>query len=111
MGKSLGSEKMLHIARMVDAAKPQVIFVFEIKSTKVKSAELNARFNMSGSFIVPSQKCSGGLWLIWNDDLQVNIRNSSFHLILAMVVHTNTNLKFGLVCIYGDPYHRQTSAI
>jgi hypothetical protein len=48
---------------------------------------------------------------MWNDDLQVTIHSSTLHVILASVVHTATNVKFGLVCIYGDPYHRQTSAI
>jgi hypothetical protein len=48
---------------------------------------------------------------MWNDDLQVSVHSSSFHVILATAVHSTSNQKFGLVCIYGDPYHRQTTAI
>jgi hypothetical protein len=48
---------------------------------------------------------------MWNDELQVTVNSSSTHVILATVVYSTRNLKFGLVCIYGDPYHRQTSAI
>jgi hypothetical protein len=62
MGKDLGSNKMIYLARMIHAAKPQVIFVSEIKSSKIKSDDLNARFNMSNSFVVPSRRRSGGLW-------------------------------------------------
>jgi endonuclease/exonuclease/phosphatase family metal-dependent hydrolase len=48
---------------------------------------------------------------MWTDDIQVTIHSSSFHVILATVVVTASNQKFGLVCIYGDPYHRQTIQI
>jgi hypothetical protein len=111
MGKNLGSNKMVHLARMIYSAKPQVTFVSEIKSSKVTSGNLNARFNMSNSFVVPSRRRSGGLWLMWSDDLQVTIHSSSFYTILATAVYSARNQKFGLVCIYGDPYHRQTSSI
>jgi exonuclease III len=111
MGKSLGSEKMAHLARMIYSAKPQVTFVSEIKSSKIKSTDLNARFNMYNSFVVPSQRHSGGLWLMWSGDLLVTVQKSSFYIILATVVNSTSNLKFGLVCIYGYPYHHQTSQI
>jgi hypothetical protein len=63
---------------------------------------------MNNSFVVPSRRRSGGLWLMWNDDLQVSVHASNFHTILATVVHTLNNIRFGLVCIYGDPYHCNT---
>jgi hypothetical protein len=34
-----------------------------------------------------------------------------FGTIMATVLNTTTHQKFGLVCIYGDPRHRQTSLI
>lgn len=111
MGRSLGSQKMNHLARMLSATKPQVTFVSEIKTSKIKSDDLNARFNMSNSFVVPSHRRSGGLWLMWSDDIQVTVHTSSFYTILATAVNSTSNLKFGLVCIYGDPYHRQTDRI
>ena len=48
---------------------------------------------------------------MWNDELQVSIYSASFHAILANVIHRASGIEFGLVCIYGDPYHRQTKAI
>jgi hypothetical protein len=95
MGKSLGSEKMNHLARMLSATKPQVTFISEIKSSKIKSHDLNLRFNMSNSFVVPSQKRSGGLWVMWSDDIQVTVHSSSFYVILATAINSATNLKFG----------------
>jgi hypothetical protein len=48
---------------------------------------------------------------MWNDDMQVTVHSSNFYIILATAVHITSNKKFGLVCMYGDPYHRQTSQI
>lgn len=48
---------------------------------------------------------------MWSDDLHVCVQSSSFHLILATVTISSSNQKFGLVCVYGDPYHRQTNLI
>jgi exonuclease III len=111
MGRSIRSEKMLHLGRIIHSTKAQVIFVSEIKSSKVKASDLVARFSMHDSVVVPSQRRSSGFWLMWNDSLQVNVHSTSFHIILATAVCTTNNQKFGLVCIYGDPYHRQTSDI
>jgi hypothetical protein len=96
---------------MIHSTKAQVIFVSEIKSSKVKASDLVARFNMNDSVVVPSRHRSGGLWLMWNDTLQVDVHNANFHIILATVVNNATSQKFGLICIYGDPYHRETTLI
>jgi hypothetical protein len=109
MGKSLHSDKMCYLARMICSTKAQIAFISEIKSSKVKSSDLVTRFNMADSIVVPSRRRSGGLWLMWTDDIQVAVYSTTFHLILATAVVTSSNQKFGLICIYGDPYHRQTS--
>lgn len=46
---------------------------------------------------------------MWNADLQVTVQVANFHVILALVIASGQ--EFGLVCIYGDPYHQQTNAI
>jgi hypothetical protein len=71
MGKSLGSPKMCHLAKMIYATKAQVTFISEIKSSKVSANDLATRFNMCDAIVVPSRGRSGGLWLIWTDDVQV----------------------------------------
>ena len=92
MGRDLGSAKMCHLARMVDSTKAQVIFVSETKSSKIKPADLITRFNMNDSFVLPSRKRAGGLWLMWSDDLQLTMHSSNFYLILAIVTIRASNL-------------------
>uniref|UniRef100_A0ACD5X6M7 Uncharacterized protein n=1 Tax=Avena sativa TaxID=4498 RepID=A0ACD5X6M7_AVESA len=51
------------------------------------------------------------MWLMWNDEVQVSVHSFNYYVILATVVVKSNNLQFGLVCIYGDPYHCNTSLI
>jgi hypothetical protein len=110
-GRVLGNPKLCHLARMVIATKPQVIFVSETKNSKFTSAQISSRFNMHDSIVVPAHRRTGGLWLLWSDDVEVSVHSASLHLILALVTDRSKNQKFGLVCIYGDPYHRLSATI
>ncbi|CAN6325813.1 unnamed protein product, partial [Urochloa humidicola] len=57
------------------------------------------------SYIVPAEGISGGLWLLWKDDVEVVVVSSSPNYILANVRSTQSSICFRLVCMYGDPYH------
>jgi hypothetical protein len=49
---------MCHLAGMLHATKAQVIFVSKIKSLKINSADIIAKFNIY--IVVPSRRRSGG---------------------------------------------------
>ena len=60
-GKSLhNSRKMEYLARLMYSTGAQVTFVSETRSSKCTDFQLNARFNLSSSFVVPSKGRSGG---------------------------------------------------
>ena len=69
------------------------------------------RFNIADAFVVPEQGLSGGLWLLWNNVMEVNIIDSCPNFILTLCVHKNSLNKFGLICLYGDPHHQTTAKI
>jgi hypothetical protein len=48
---------------------------------------------------------------MWSDEVEVTIHLTSFYLVLAVAKDKPKNLEFGLICIYGDPYHRNSSTI
>jgi hypothetical protein len=49
--------------------------------------------------------------LIWTHAVDIAVVEHDHHYILALCNSTSSSEQFGLVCIYGDPHHRSTSAI
>jgi hypothetical protein len=72
----LGSNKMCYLARLIHSTKAQVIIIYEIKSSKYKSSNRNQCLDMDNSIVVPSNRRSEGLWLMWSEDLQVHVHIS-----------------------------------
>lgn len=112
MGKDLdNSTKMEYLSRLMKSTGAQVTFVSEIQTSRYKASHLNVRFNAADSVVVPSIGRSGGLWMIWSDEVHVSIKLSNHYVILAVVTHVPINLEFALACVYGDPHHRDTRMI
>jgi hypothetical protein len=112
VGKDLDSSaKMDYLARFMSSTSAHITFVSEIRTSRYKSSHLNSRFNTAGSFVVPSNGRSGGLWLLWTEEVCVSVKFYNQYMILAIVVNRTTNVNFALACIYGDPHHRHTRMI
>ncbi|GJN09889.1 hypothetical protein PR202_ga27938 [Eleusine coracana subsp. coracana] len=110
-GRSLNSPTANHLARLITSTKAQVIFVSETRTSKISKTQLINRFLVKDSHVVPATGQSGGLWLMWNDEVDLNIVSSSHHLILATVMCKPSNKLYNRVCIYGDPHHCHTNEI
>ncbi|KAJ1258358.1 hypothetical protein BS78_10G069200 [Paspalum vaginatum] len=110
-GRSLQNSKMQHLSRLVSSTQAQVIFVSETRNAKITATQLNNHFSVSDSFVVPSIGLSGGLWVMWTDEVRIEIINSSQYYVFASVVQISTNVSFNLICMYGDPHHKQTNHI
>ena len=111
-GKALSSStKMEYLARLMNSTNAQVTFVSETRSSKITPSQLNARFNSADSYVVPSDGLSGGLWLLWFEYVEVDVRFSNHFMILAVVIEVSTKFEFVLACVYGDPHHRLTKMI
>jgi hypothetical protein len=48
---------------------------------------------------------------MWNDEIELTIFDHNQNYILAICTNNNSNLRYGLVCMYGDPRHRSMSVI
>lgn len=112
MGKDLdNSTKMEYLARFMRSTSAQITFVSETRTSRYSSSHVNSRFNSLDSFVVPSDGRSGGLWLLWSDDVLLSVKFFSHYMILALVVDRTSNVEFALACVYGDPHHCHTKMI
>jgi hypothetical protein len=66
---------------------------------------------MCNSFVVPALGLSGGLWVTWNDEVDVHIVSSCHFYVLASVAPKSNSSSFNLVCMYGDPHNQHTNSI
>lgn len=105
MGGSLGSPKMMHLAHLIVSTKAQVIFLSETRNSRITNVAIINHFNVDDACIVPAQGLSGGLCLLWNQDVGIDVVTTSQNFIFALCVHKQPTKKFGLVFMYGDPHH------
>ena len=110
-GGSLRSSTMVHLSRLLLSTKTQVCFISETRNSSISSSSIKNHFNYNDAFVVPSIGQSGGLWLIWSDEVDVSIVGHHHHYIFALCTNKASHLQYGLVCVYGDPHHRQSSVI
>jgi hypothetical protein len=89
----------------------KVIFVPETRNSNITKTTLINRFNVDDAHIVPAQVLSRALWLLWDLQVAVTVEFSSKNLILALCTYKHSNFNFGLICMYGDPHHQNTSTI
>ena len=108
MGGSLGSPKMLHLHRLIYSTKAQVIFVSETRNSKLSKTDLINRFNVNNNHVVHANGLLGGLWLLLNYDVDVEVLESSPNFLFCMCDHKFLHKRFGLVCVYGGPHHQIT---
>jgi hypothetical protein len=110
-GGNLSSSTMLHLTRLIQSTKPEAMFLSETCNSTVSVSSLKNHFNLNDAFIVPSQCQSGGLCITWNDEIKLTIFDHSQNYVLTICTNNNNNLRYGLVCMYGDPLHRSMSII
>jgi hypothetical protein len=102
---------MVHLSRLLQSTSPQVTFLSETRNSTISVSSLVNHFNLNDALVIPFQGQLGGFWLMWTNEIELHIFDRSQNYILAICTNNSTNLRYGLVCMYGDPRHRITSVI
>jgi hypothetical protein len=110
-GGNLPSSTMTHLASLLRSTRAQECFLSGTRNSSITKTTIKNWFNYNDAFVVPAQGQSGGLWMIWNDDVDITVVDHSHNFISTLCTNKSTNLQYGLVCIYGDPHHRTTKVI
>ncbi|GJN05669.1 hypothetical protein PR202_ga23319 [Eleusine coracana subsp. coracana] len=82
LGRSLSSPTT-NLARLIISIRAQVIFVSETRSINTTRTQLINRFSIHEAHVIPAAGQSGGLWLMWKDDVSLTVDQDSHYLILA----------------------------
>ena len=110
-GGSLRSSTMAHLSRLLVYTRAQVCFISETRNSSITKTSITNHFNLNDAFVVPAQGQSGGLWLMWNNEVDITVIDHNHNFIFALCINKTSMRQYGLVCIYGDPHHRTTRAI
>jgi exonuclease III len=73
------------LCRLVKTKKPNLVFLMETKSRNKRMETVRVRIGFANLFVVECIGKSGGLALLWNDEINVEIQNFSRHHINAKV--------------------------
>lgn len=74
-----GGRATLHtMSRYLRATRPHLAFLSETKCNSVKAMDRIARLPLPHAEVVPSTGKSGGLWLLWSNDISIFILEKIF---------------------------------
>jgi hypothetical protein len=79
-----------------------VCFLSKTRNASITTNAIKNHYNYKDAFVVLSQGQLGGLWLIWNDDIDLTIVDLNHHFIFVLCTNKISMKHYGLICIYGD---------
>lgn len=106
-----GPRKRRFLVRTLQAMRAGITFVTETKSSLQKSKRFLDELQMSQYSVVPARGRSGGLWLIWDQWIDLQIMSQNRFYIRAKIRDRQSGTVWSLVSVYGDPSHRYSKEI
>ncbi|XP_060969470.1 uncharacterized protein LOC133036757 [Cannabis sativa] len=102
--RGLGSSRAFrNLSLLVKQHQPQLLFVMETKLRAGSIDRFKTQLSFDFGFEVPRRGLGGGLFLFWNDVVNLNVLSYSCSHIDCFVQMTD-NINFHLSCYYGSPY-------
>lgn len=83
--------------------KSSIAFISETKCDTKRSLERIKQLPLCNSIVVPSSGKSGGLWLLWDDEIKVKVLEQGKTLIAVEVQEKGSQSQWMLLAVYGDP--------
>lgn len=76
--RALGNLRAVHVLqRLISNKDPTVVFLRETKSNVAHMERLMRKLNFDRSFTVASRGRSGGLYVLWKDEINLSLRTYS----------------------------------
>ncbi|KAF5458865.1 hypothetical protein F2P56_022863 [Juglans regia] len=106
-----GNPRTVHeLHLLVKTKSPSLIFLMETKCSRSKMEKVKQKLGMKNCFVVDSKGASGGLTLLWKDDLVVSLKNySHFHISIKLKIRGNIGAWL-MTGFYGHPLTAKRSS-
>lgn len=87
--------------------QPAIIFLMETRAPKGRISNLRYKLRFQTSFCVEPRGLSGGLCLLWNDSVSVQVLYHSPNYIHTAVSYNQGGVVFDCTFVYGHPTFQQ----
>uniref|UniRef100_A0A2N9GNM8 Reverse transcriptase domain-containing protein n=1 Tax=Fagus sylvatica TaxID=28930 RepID=A0A2N9GNM8_FAGSY len=89
--RGLGNPKAIRaLHEMVQSKVPSILFLIETKMDNSEMTVVRSRLGFHNALIVPSMGRSGGLAMLWKDDVELAIQSYSHHHIDSLIKSTDS---------------------
>lgn len=106
-----GPRKQQFLTRLLRSTRANIAFIVETKCSLPKSNQLFQNDQFLPNFVcVPARGQSGGMWLMWDHSVNVQVISQTRHLIHARIQQPHQP-SWSLVCVYGDLAHAMNMRI
>ncbi|KAM6556434.1 hypothetical protein CsatB_003453 [Cannabis sativa] len=100
----IGSDRAFrNLSRLVSTSSPTILFLMESRLVKNAINYVKTKLHFDSGLEMPRVGRSGGLLLLWTNDVNVNLCSQSISHFDCYVSCASTNVSFHLTCFYGSP--------
>jgi len=89
-----------NLRAMVVQERPNLILLMETKNKKLVVDRLRRKLNFQNSFVEEPQGIAGGMAVLWNTEMEVEVEFSSQEMINLTCFDYESNIKMRLSCIH-----------
>ncbi|XP_030923509.1 uncharacterized protein LOC115950456 [Quercus lobata] len=102
--RGLGNPRSVRVLReLVQRWKPGIVFLSETKMKNYQMNKVKFKIGLLNGLIVPSTGRSGGLAMLWNRDIHLEVQSYSRYFIDAVVTEVESGFKWRITGFYGNP--------
>ncbi|GLT72801.1 hypothetical protein SLA2020_447050 [Shorea laevis] len=102
--RGLGNPRTVRNLRLlVEDKQPTILFLMETKLRRTEMASLRVKLGFDSLFVVDSVRRSGGLAMLWKEEVNLEIQNYSLRHINAVITETGQSFQWKMTGFYGHP--------
>lgn len=97
------SVKLNYIKEMIEKFKLNLVFIMETKTNTIVNNHRTSNISLPNKHIIPSQNLKGVIWLLWDDNIKIEIiENLKFHIYIKITKNIDDSSHF-ITLIHASP--------